>query len=701
MERRLSVGWVSLLGITGILILFAAWAIFHNNTQPTKQQRHTTTSQPPKDTSPPHVTLSSLAPGQEVSNIITIRVNVSDDQAVAKVEYFVDSTFLGVSYSRPFSFQLDTTTLQNGHHSIVAKAYDTAGNIASSQTIDIIVNNTSAPQTASTTTTPSVATPRVATLSQAEVSSSPAHSNQQFDNSAPSVPAGVVLSADDGYTAKINWSTSTDNKGVTGYKIFRDGTQIGTSTSTTFNDETVVPGNTYSYAIAAYDAAGNISAHSLQPSITLVGTSIWINGDTPLAFATTDTSPVELGVKFRPLVDGKITGVRFYKAPGSNGTHIGNLWTTGGTKLASVTFGGETTSGWQEATFSTPVDVTAGSTYVVSYFAPQGVYGYTSGYFASQGITSQYLKVLPSTGADGSNGVYNASGSSAFPSSSFDNTNYWVDAMFAPNEGAGGPAPKVQDNSKIYTGYPGTNNTGVVVGKRLPKRDRAIDVYVANTTVENIELADSVNAKASNVTIRNVRVAPSTPVIWAFEQTSGNSGLTIEDSEAYGDGTHQLQYGLKDDGSNLTALRINLYHLTEGVQSNVNVLLQDSYIHDQIYFSGDHNGGFLSTGGDNIHIKHNTLQNPLNQTAVLALFCDFAPVTNVLAEENLLIGAGYSFYAPNCSGSGNIHVINNKFSREVWPNGGFNGPVALWNPTRPGDEWTGNTWLQDGTPVIP
>ena len=67
-------------------------------------------------------------------------------------------------------------------------------------------------------------------------------------------------------------------------------------------------------------------------------------------------------MKFRTSQAGKITGIRFYKGPGNTGTHVGSLWSRTGTKLAAVTFAGETASGWQQATFSAPVTVTANTT---------------------------------------------------------------------------------------------------------------------------------------------------------------------------------------------------------------------------------------------------------------------------------------------------------------------------------------------------
>jgi len=83
---------------------------------------------------------------------------------------------------------------------------------------------------------------------------------------------------------------------------------------------------------------------------------------------------VELGVKFRPTVSGYVLGVRFYKHSQTTGTHIGSLWTSAGTRLASATFTAETSSGWQQVYFAGPVAVVANTIYVASGFFSQGRY---------------------------------------------------------------------------------------------------------------------------------------------------------------------------------------------------------------------------------------------------------------------------------------------------------------------------------------
>ena len=60
----------------------------------------------------------------------------------------------------------------------------------------------------------------------------------------------------------------TDNVGVTGYKIFRGGVQVGASATASYSDTSVLPSTSYSYYVSAYDAAGNNSGDSNTASAT-------------------------------------------------------------------------------------------------------------------------------------------------------------------------------------------------------------------------------------------------------------------------------------------------------------------------------------------------------------------------------------------------------------------------------------------------
>ena len=108
------------------------------------------------------------------------------------------------------------------------------------------------------------------------------------------------------------------------------------------------------YVVSAVDAGGespNSSEVSAQPSGTLSGcpacVTIWGPSATPAVVDSSDGGSVELGVVFSSDVSGSVYGVQFYKGPTNTGTHVGNLWSATGTKLASATFFAETASGWQ------------------------------------------------------------------------------------------------------------------------------------------------------------------------------------------------------------------------------------------------------------------------------------------------------------------------------------------------------------------
>jgi hypothetical protein len=150
---------------------------------------------------------------------------------------------------------------------------------------------------------------------------------------------------------------------------------------------------------------------------------------TPSLVDSNDGQAVELGVKFKTDTAGYITGLRFYKASTNVGTHVGHIWSNSGVLLGSATFTNETGSGWQQVNFSTPISVSANTTYIASYFAPSGHYSENENGFATTGIDNPPLHAL-ANGVDGSDGVYHYSSSSGFPTDSWNSTNYWVDVVY-------------------------------------------------------------------------------------------------------------------------------------------------------------------------------------------------------------------------------------------------------------------------------
>jgi Domain of unknown function (DUF4082)/Bacterial Ig-like domain/Bacterial Ig domain len=177
----------------------------------------------------------------------------------------------------------------------------------------------------------------------------------------------------------------------------------------------------------ATDDSGNIGVAAGRSVSVICPCSIWSDATTPAATAQSDPQAYELGVKFRADVSGYVTGVRFYKGAGNGGTHLGHLWDSAGNKLGEVMFTSETATGWQQALFSKPIPVAAGTTYIASYYAPQGNYALDRPYFTTA-VANSPLRAL-ADGEDGAQAVFKA-GASGFPTTSKQSSNYWVDVVF-------------------------------------------------------------------------------------------------------------------------------------------------------------------------------------------------------------------------------------------------------------------------------
>ncbi len=219
--------------------------------------------------------------------------------------------------------------------------------------------------TASTDTTPPTSTITSPAPGAQLQDGSPVTISGAATDTGGGVVAGVEVSTDGGSTwhpatlisaagAHVTWSYAWVAHGYPTTKIESRATDDSVNTETPSDGETV---------------SVNCSC------------SIWGSGVTPMQVDSGDGNSTELGVQFRSSVAGNVTGIRFYKASTNTGTHIGSLWTASGTLLASATFTNESASGWQTVNFSSAVAITANTTYVAGYFAPNGHYSDYPDYF--------------------------------------------------------------------------------------------------------------------------------------------------------------------------------------------------------------------------------------------------------------------------------------------------------------------------------
>jgi chitodextrinase len=213
------------------------------------------------DTTAPVVSISAPASGATVGGTVSVQATASDNQAVSKVEFYDNSVLISTSTTTPYTTSWNTANLPNGNRTLAAKAYDAAGNVGVA-TVGVTVQN--------------------------------------GDQSTPTAPSNVKATATSYNKVHLTWTASTDNVGVTGYLIKRNGAvlqQVGNITA--FDDTMVNPTTAYSYTLTAFDAAGNQSAASADVTVTTPAAPV--TDTTPptapadLTGATVNSSQVNLG----------------------------------------------------------------------------------------------------------------------------------------------------------------------------------------------------------------------------------------------------------------------------------------------------------------------------------------------------------------------------------------------------------------------
>ncbi len=197
------------------------------------------------DQTPPTVSLTAPTSGSTLKGTVNITANASDNaggSGLAKVEFYVDSQLKGTDTTSPYSFSWDSTTATNATHTLSVIAYDSAS-------------------PANTTTSSNVSV--------------------TVDNSAPTVPQNLQMTANTFTSVTLGWGASTDNIGVTGYRVSRNGTVLATTSGSTFSyiDNGLTASTTYSYSVVALDAVGNVSSAATLSAATVTAKVGDINRD--------------------------------------------------------------------------------------------------------------------------------------------------------------------------------------------------------------------------------------------------------------------------------------------------------------------------------------------------------------------------------------------------------------------------------------
>jgi hypothetical protein len=295
---------------------------------------------------------------------------------------------------------------------------------------------------------------------------------------------------------------------------------VPSNTATLTPSAPLAAGTTYTATVSgALDTSGTPMAAPFNWSFTTVGSlscpcTIFGNA-TPSVASVSDPNAVELGVKFRSDSAGSVTGVRFYKGATNTGTHVGSLWTSSGTLLASATFSGESASGWQTVSFASAVPIVANTTYVASYHTNVGQYAFTAGGLSSA-VDNAPLHAL-ANGTDGANGVYLYGASSGFPSSPSNGSNYFVDAVFTTQGAVVPPA--------VSATVPAANASGVALNSAVsatfnePVQGPTVAVVLKDPSNATVPATLSFDAPSNTATL-----TPSSPLLSSTTYTATVSG---------------------------------------------------------------------------------------------------------------------------------------------------------------------------------
>ncbi|MBA4180762.1 MAG: peptidase S8 [Anaerolinea sp.] len=263
------------------------------------------------DTTPPATSISAPASSSVVTGTVTATAVASDNVGVTKVEFYVDGALKGTATASPYSTSWNTTVVADGSHSLTAKAYDAAGNSASSALVTVSVQNLAVD---STPPTVSITAP----ASGATVSGA----------------VSVIVSA-------------SDNVGVTKTELYVDGSLKATATASPFSiswDTRTTTDGDHSLAVKAYDAAGNATL-STALIVTAENAGALVTETFTGSVGTTKNRVASSSYAVNVAVGGQLTGTLSWggkaKLDVAIYTPAGQLVATGavsGAKLESFSF---------------------------------------------------------------------------------------------------------------------------------------------------------------------------------------------------------------------------------------------------------------------------------------------------------------------------------------------------------------------------
>ena len=150
------------------------------------------------------------------------------------------------------------------------------------------------------------------------------------DTTPPATPDNVTGVSGNPNQTTVSWNASTDNVGVAGYYVLRDGVNVATTGQTFYQDPGLTGSTTYTYVIEAFDLAGNVSPPSVSVNVT---TQDVVPPTTPTNLVGTSVSCKQINLTWSPSTDDIAIG-SYRVFQGTSPTSLGQIATTNGTTLS-------------------------------------------------------------------------------------------------------------------------------------------------------------------------------------------------------------------------------------------------------------------------------------------------------------------------------------------------------------------------------
>jgi hypothetical protein len=233
---------------------------------------------------------------------------------------------------------------------------------------------------------------------------------------------------------------------------------------------------------------------------------------------------------------------------------------------------------------------------------------------------------------------------------------------------------------KPTNAWPNASNTGVPASATLTPYNGNLVINTPGAVIGGLDIHGTVTINGSNVTLRGCRVTAANSIGFVVS-TWAAMGVTVEDCTIDGVGTgNDGSAGISGSG---TFLRNNISHVEHGIYvGTATTLIQDNYIHGLLASGAPHYDGIAMNGGqNNVTVSHNTIINPWAQTSAVMIDNWAGSSSNIVVDNNLLVGGGYTIYDDahfNGNPISGVSITNNHIGNGHWGGTNFNGTSPIY-----------------------